>query len=62
MIRPMMPVSLTVNISTRATTMEMMAADRGPKRKPPMQTTVSFTSIWRKPEIWGSSLLSSMAM
>ena len=41
--------------------MEMMAAERGPKRKPPMQTTVSFTSIWRKPEIWGSSLLSSMA-
>ena len=48
MMQPMGPVSLTENISTTATTMEMTAADRGPNRKPPMQMMVSFRSIWRK--------------
>ena len=57
MMQPMGPVSLTVNISTTATTMEMMAADRGPKRKPPMEMTVSFRSICRKLATWGSILL-----
>jgi len=60
MMQPMGPVSLTVNISTTATTMEMTAADRGPKRKAPMQMTVSFRSICRKPDTCGSILLRSI--
>lgn len=54
---PMGPVSLTENISTRATTSEMTAEATGPKIKPPMQMTVSFRSICKKPDTWGSILL-----
>ena len=57
MTMPMGPVSLTENISTRATTREITAEATGPKRKPPMQMTVSFRSSWRKPATWGSILL-----
>lgn len=60
MRKPMGPVSLTVNISTRATTMEIMAAARGPNTKPPMQMTVSFTSSCKKVYTWGRILLRSI--
>ena len=44
MIKPMGPVWLMVSISMKATRMEMMAAAKGPKVKPPMQTTTSLKS------------------
>ena len=44
MIKPMGPVWLMVSISMKATRIEMMAAAKGPKVKPPMQTTTSLKS------------------
>ena len=60
MMKPMMPVWLTVIISTKATTMAMEAAAMGPKTKPPMQMTTSLKSKSRKPLTLGSSLDTSM--
>ena len=48
MMKPMGPVSLAKNISSRGTMMETAAAATGPKTKPPMQMTVSFTSSCKK--------------
>ena len=60
--KPQGPVVLMVIISMKATRIEIMAAAKGPKVKPPMQMITSLKSKSRKPYTLGMFLDRSITM